>query len=326
MPVSMRRYLTHILIELGETNTISRFAPSDSVPSCDVLWDPRAGQTGPFWAAGSSIEVPKGMASVASFHGAAVLSMPWHEVAGRTPMAAYRSVLRRRHAKRTWKQPPGVLIAVSEYAAHEARQHLRLDGTRVIVAPHGVDANVFRPAAALGDGPFLHYSSGSAKKNTQRIVQAHGRLGSDLPPLQILGPASADESPHQTVGRAGNRVRRIEGPVPDGQLVAMIQQATALVFPSLHETFGLPILEAMACGTPVITSRGTGCEETAGGAAFVVNPRVTGEIASAMRSVALDVPLRGRLRSQGLARAGSMTWRRSAELHRKAFQMALDRS
>jgi glycosyltransferase involved in cell wall biosynthesis len=91
------------------------------------------------------------------------------------------------------------------------------------------------------------------------------------------------------------------------------------VFPSLHETFGHPILEAMACGCPVITSNVTACEEIARDAALVVDPRSAAAIAGAMERVR-DEALRRSLRERGLARARRFTWRTTAERYVELFR------
>ncbi len=86
----------------------------------------------------------------------------------------------------------------------------------------------------------------------------------------------------------------------------------------------MPILEAMACGCPVITSNATACAEVAGDAALLVNPRCVDEIADAMRRVITDPDLRMSLRARGLERAKAFTWRKSAEAHLKVFQDVLE--
>jgi glycosyltransferase involved in cell wall biosynthesis len=103
------------------------------------------------------------------------------------------------------------------------------------------------------------------------------------------------------------------GPVPDADLPALYSAAELLALPSLHEGFGLPVLEAMACGTPVVAADIPALAETAGGAALLVDPRDATALAEAMRRLVVDAPLRRRLRAAGLQRAAGFNWDRAAE-------------
>lgn len=92
------------------------------------------------------------------------------------------------------------------------------------------------------------------------------------------------------------------------------------MFPSLRESFGMPILEAMACGCPVITSNISACPEVAGDAALLVDPYSVDDIAGAMKRLIEDEPLRQSLRQKGLSRSRQFTWRKSARDHLKVFE------
>jgi len=113
------------------------------------------------------------------------------------------------------------------------------------------------------------------------------------------------------------------GRVEDDELPALYSGARALVFPSLYEGFGLPALEAMACGTPVIASNTTGLAEAVGDAGVTVDPRSAEELTDAMRRVLDDDALRERLIAAGLARAAEFTWGRMARSTAAVYRDAL---
>ncbi len=110
---------------------------------------------------------------------------------------------------------------------------------------------------------------------------------------------------------AEGRVRLL-GYVPDADLPALYTGATLFAFPSLYEGFGLPVLEAMACGTPVVTSAGSALEEVAGDAAVLVDPRDEEALAEAMRLVLSDEALRADLRARGVEQATQFSWEHTA--------------
>ena len=155
------------------------------------------------------------------------------------------------------------------------------------------------------------------RKNTRRIVTAFAALRANVGvdyQLVIAGlsggardrvRALADES-----GAGGQIV--VLGFVPESDLAALYHAAQVFVYPSLYEGFGLPVLEAMACGTPVIASTAGSIPEIAGDAAILVDPNDTGAIAEALRRVVLDGALRRDLIGRGRARAAEFSWERAA--------------
>jgi glycosyltransferase involved in cell wall biosynthesis len=106
------------------------------------------------------------------------------------------------------------------------------------------------------------------------------------------------------------------------ELASYYRGAEALVFPTLYEGFGLPVLEAMACGTPVITSNCTALPEVAGKACLLVDPEQTEEIATAIRRVANDSAIRKEMRVSGIERSKHFTWERTAAKVRSALEEA----
>ena len=118
-------------------------------------------------------------------------------------------------------------------------------------------------------------------------------------------------------------VHLISEMLPQSELAKWYCGAIANVAPSLHETFCMPMIEAMACGCPVITSTMTACPEVAGNAAFLVNPRSVAEIRRAMQRLLDDEALWKQLRQKGLARAQKFTWQKSAEKLLRIFQRVI---
>jgi glycosyltransferase involved in cell wall biosynthesis len=184
------------------------------------------------------------------------------------------------------------VLTVSAFSRREILEWTGLPGERVEVVGNGVSA-AFRP-----DGPrhqpgfpyFLHVGRRAAHKNVERLVAAHA------------------------ASRCSRDVRLLfAGDLDDAQLAAHYRGAVALAFPSLYEGFGLPIVEAMACGTPVLTSTGTAIPETAGeGNALCVDPLSVDAIAAGLDRLAEDGTLRADLRQRGLARAKAFSWQQVA--------------
>ena len=117
--------------------------------------------------------------------------------------------------------------------------------------------------------------------------------------------------------RVSSDIEIINSPMNHEELFRFYNKAIGFVFPSLHETFGMPILEAMACGCPVITSNVSACPEIAGDAALLVNPRSVEDIAAAILRLITDNELRSNLREEGLKRSKMFSWEKSAEEHLK---------
>ena len=232
----------------------------------------------------------------------------------------YRQALRRslRFTKR--------FIASSQSTADDLMRFLGVPSDRIDVIHLGVDS-AFAPAApdavarvrgqyALPERYFLFMGTLEPRKNVVRLIQAFtqsaaahdvdlivaGRKGWKFRPIV----AAAEESP------VSSRIRFLDY-VAQEDVPALMTACEAFVWPSLWEGFGLPPVEAMACGAPVIASNVSSLPEAVGDAAITVDPMDVDALAEAMRCIVTDAALRDRLRERGRARAGRFTWERTAE-------------
>jgi glycosyltransferase involved in cell wall biosynthesis len=218
------------------------------------------------------------------------------------------------------------IITPSQAVRYDVIERLHVPSDRVVAIPEAAGPQFARAAdGALGRMRWKYHlptryvlSVGSLEpgKNRRRLIHAYAQLwreGLDCPLVVAGQPAWRYRGDLELVRRLGleDRVRFL-GYVPDDDLPALYSGATIFAFPSLYEGFGLPVLEAMSCGTPVITSSISATAEVAGDAALVVDPRDTDALAEAIRRVARDAALRGDLRARGLERARHFSWQRTA--------------
>ena len=165
------------------------------------------------------------------------------------------------------------------------------------------DRRRVREKYSLPNDYLLFVGTLEPRKNLERLVSAIA-MDPSLPPLVVAGLDGWGE-----MGEVRNADVRFIGYVDDWNLPALYAQASALCYPSLWEGFGLPILEAMSHGTPVVTSRGTSTEEVAGGAAVLVDPTSTDDILRGVREALSNT---GELSGRGIERAGVSTWAATA--------------
>lgn len=162
----------------------------------------------------------------------------------------------------------------------------------------------------------LSVSAHQERKNLRRLIQAFGRLHARHPEHQLVlaGPTLWRYAPLWTEIEQADLTKHVIllGYVKDNDLAALYSGADLFAFPSLYEGFGLPILEAMACSTPVVCSQASSLPEAAGGAALLIDPINVDDLANGMARVLDDTALARRLRRQGLAQAQHFTWERAA--------------
>src|SRR5262245_59469095 len=217
----------------------------------------------------------------------------------------------RRVAYRAAVRSSLLVIAISEHVRETIVERLDVGPDRVRVIYLGIDLEHLQPADVERE-PFLLYpANGWPHKNHARLLEAFALLRHDWPELRLVLTGSGLERLPSSPGvEARGHVRRDE-------LVRLYQTASALVFPSLYEGFGLPPLEAMACGCPVAAARVAALPEPCGDAARYFDPTRPEEIADAVTSVLADP---GELVERGLARARGFTWDECARRHDDVYE------
>jgi glycosyltransferase involved in cell wall biosynthesis len=214
------------------------------------------------------------------------------------------------------------VIAISEFTKRRLLEHFQIDPTKISVVPNGVDS-VFRPypvervkevrkRIGLGEMPYvLCVSSLEPRKNLKRLLEAWARLPHALHDdhqlvlagakgnAAVFGDAGIENPPPST---------KFTGYVAQEDLPALYSGAILFAYPSLYEGFGLPPLEAMACGVPVVTSDTSSIPEVTDGAAITVDPMNTEAIAEGLRELMTNENLRSSLAERGLKRAAQLSW------------------
>jgi len=241
-----------------------------------------------------------------------------HDLGFRHYPDAYPTAGRRYHHRsaRIVAAEAARVLVPSEATARDLAELYAVDRGRITIVPLGVQPPA-RPdhrgaARLLHDlgvrGPFLlAVGTLEPRKNLPRLLAAFGEVTDELPDhwLVVVGPVGWGPKLQPT--RESARVR-LAGPVGDATLHALYEQADGLAYPSLYEGFGLPVLEAMAHGTPVLTSDRSSLPEVAGDAALLVDPLDRGAIAKGLSRLVADGALRDRLAAAGPRRAAAFTW------------------
>lgn len=318
----VQRYVTEILARLPE---VRRMAPPAAMTGrLGHVWEhsllPLAARHALIWNPANTGQLLGPVRQVVTLHDLTMLEGP---DSGSLP---------RRARYYAWMLPrllcrvAGVLT-VSEASKAHILDRFTIDADRIRVTPPGVDHTRFRPQApdrvraflaerGLRPGYVFTLGSGSRRKNYRRLLEAWDRALSTVPEgvdLVVAGDIDAHRRAFDgtTLGVLPPRVSLV-GRVPDADLPLWLSGAGLFAFPSLQEGFGLPVLEAMACGTACLTSSVSSLPEVAGDAAVLVDPADVEAIADGLRRVLGDPGLRGDLAARGLSRAGTFTWDRTA--------------
>jgi len=203
------------------------------------------------------------------------------------------------------------VFAVSEFSKREVVELAGVDPDRVDVVPNAVEP-VFTPDGPRAEGDYvLAVGTLEPRKNLARVVEATARAGAEL---RLVGARGWGDA-----GVSGTHVTWL-GRIDDDELAAAYRGARSLVFPSLYEGFGIPVLEAMASGTPVVTSAGSAMAEVAGDAAVLVDPLDAASIAAGIGEADRR---RDDLSVRGLARAELYTWERAVDAAVAGYEKAV---
>jgi glycosyltransferase involved in cell wall biosynthesis len=204
------------------------------------------------------------------------------------------------------------IITVSEFTAAQVHQLLGVERSRLRVVHHGV--HIPQPSLLAREKIILHVGAIQARKNVGRLIQAFETIPADWR-LVLAGSAGfgAEEILRGIAASPARDRISVLGYITADALADWYARSTILAFPSLDEGFGIPILEAMAAGLPVLTSNRSALAEVAGDAALQVNPESVEELAEALRRMISDEHLRGDLKQKGLARAAEFAWPKAVE-------------
>jgi glycosyltransferase involved in cell wall biosynthesis len=254
--------------------------------------------------------------AVATFHDLFVMTGEYS-----TPEFRARFTAQARHAA----ERAGILIAVSEFTKTQVVSLLDVEASRVVVVRHGIRPLAYpRRAGQPREKVVLHVGAIQTRKNVTRLVEAFEALDREWR-LVLVG----------SFGYGADRIRaRIEssparerisvlGYVEPDDLAAWYARAAIFAFPSLDEGFGMPVLEAMAGGAPVLTSNRSALPEVAGDAAILVDPENTQALIAALRGLAGDEALRQDLAARGLARSRLFTWEKAVRQTWEVYEEAV---
>ena len=205
-----------------------------------------------------------------------------------------------------------LVIAVSEFTAGQVRDLLGVPTDRVRVIPHGVSTS--RAPSHAREKLILHVGAVQRRKNLVRLIEAFERTD---PGWRLALAGSFGFGSEEILRRIESSPRRqdvqVLGYVSQRQLDELYARAAVFAFPSLDEGFGMPILDAMAAGVPVLTSNRSATAEVSGDAALLVDPEDTGSIVEALHRLTTEETLREEFVARGLERAALFTWEKAVE-------------
>lgn len=232
------------------------------------------------------------------------------------------------------------IITISKKVKKDIVRYYGIPGEDISVVYHGVDREVFYARGAHEVGAarkkyglpasfVLYLASSLPHKNYERLLEAFGIVKKKRPGLKLVLIGARDyghEAIRKKIGELGlTEAVVFLGWLPFEDIPAIYSAADAFVFPSLHEGFGMPVLEAMACGVPVVCSGIEPLDEVAGDAARFIDPHDSASMAEGIVEVLSDERVRRRLVEKGLERASSFTWEKTAAATLAAISETLEK-
>lgn len=222
------------------------------------------------------------------------------------------------------------IIAVSQHTRNDLIRYMKIPESRITVIYNGIDRSIFKPydvKLRLLDKPYILYvGSERPRKNLGRLFEAFAILKEEFPDLKLLkvGPVGRydtyrRDSEKKLVRLGITRDVGFIDYVSEQDLVSYYCSAALLAYPSLYEGFGLPPLEAMACGCPVVTSNASSIPEVVGDAGILVDPYNVQALAQAMKRVLTDSKLRDDMVRKGFEQSKKFSWEKAAEQHQQVY-------
>jgi glycosyltransferase involved in cell wall biosynthesis len=224
------------------------------------------------------------------------------------------------------------IIVVSAHVAEKASRLLRIDPERISVCAHGIPRWAAAPRIEPGNAAgryVLFLGTLEPRKNVDGLLAAYRDLIArrpDSPPLKLAGAAVAGATAWRDAIEQPPLRGKVdyEGYVSDGDRQALYAGARLLVLPSFDEGFGMPVVEAMSLGIPVVASTRGALPEVSAGAALLIDPEDIAGLSQAMERVLFDGQLARRMGEDGLRRSAGFSWARTAELTRAAYERAIE--
>jgi glycosyltransferase involved in cell wall biosynthesis len=287
-------------------------------PGCRrrLLWKDWPGSADLFHSLNQRVHSTHYRRTVSTFHDLFVLTGDYS-----TPEFRQRfSVQARTAAERS-----DLIITVSRFTAGQVEALLNIEPARIRVIPHGAKRIPQNAPPPKREPMILFVGAIQRRKNVDRLVQAFEQAASAGWTLVLAGSTGfgAQEALQRIDASPRKQDIRVLGYVSDAALEDLYGRASIFAFPSLDEGFGMPVLDAMAHGLPVLTSNVSALPEVAGDAAWLVDPADTGSIVQGLNRLIEDEALRQRLTRQGLLRSAGFTWEKAVEKTWKVYQELL---